>query len=74
MTVLEPGAESQGNSLQGRVVDAVVLGGVVKYHMALPDGSRIVSQELNQIRRRRLERGQEVILSWRTEDSVLLLA
>jgi putative spermidine/putrescine transport system ATP-binding protein len=74
MTVLEPGAESQDNSLRGRVVDAVVLGGVVKYHMALPDGSRIVSQELNQIRRRRLERGQEVVLSWRTEDSVLLLA
>jgi putative spermidine/putrescine transport system ATP-binding protein len=73
MTVLEPGAESQGNSLRGRVVDAVVLGGVVKYHMALADGSRVVSQELNQIRRRRLERGQDVVLTWRAEDSVLLM-
>ena len=72
MIVLGPDDEACENSLQARVVDAIVLGGVVKYHLALPDGTRIVAQELNQIRRRRLERGRDVILAWRAEDSVLL--
>jgi putative spermidine/putrescine transport system ATP-binding protein len=72
MTVLGPDDAACENSLRARVVDAIVLGGVIKYHLALPDGTRVVAQELNQIRRRRLERDQEVTLTWRAEDSVLL--
>ena len=54
------------------VRDSIVLGGVVKHHITLTDGSEIVVQESNHLRRTALAPGQTVQVSWSIVDCVAL--
>jgi putative spermidine/putrescine transport system ATP-binding protein len=60
------------NCAAGVVRDSIVLGGVVKHHVTLTDGSEIVVQEPNHLRRSALTQGQTVHVSWSAADCVAL--
>jgi putative spermidine/putrescine transport system ATP-binding protein len=60
------------NGAAGVVCDSIVLGGVVKHHVTLTDGSQMVVQESNHLRRSALSPGQTVHVSWSTVDCVAL--
>ena len=60
------------NAAAGVVCDSIVLGGVVKHHVTLSDGSQIVVQESNHLRRSALTPGQTVHVSWSAVDCVAL--
>ena len=64
--------EERVNCATGVVRDSIVLGGVVKHHVTLTDGSEFVVQEPNHLRRSALAHGQTVHLSWNAADCVAL--
>ncbi|MEO8136493.1 MAG: ABC transporter ATP-binding protein [Betaproteobacteria bacterium] len=60
------------NCADGVVRDSIVLGGVVKHHVTLADGTGMVVQEPNHLRRNALARGQTVHVAWSAVDCVAL--
>jgi putative spermidine/putrescine transport system ATP-binding protein len=60
------------NCAAGAVRDSIVLGGVVKHHITLAEGSEIVVQEPNHLRRSALAPGQSVRVAWNAVDCVAL--
>jgi putative spermidine/putrescine transport system ATP-binding protein len=60
------------NRCTGVVRDSIVLGGVVKHHIALAGAGEIVVQEPNHLRRAPLARDETVYLAWNAPDCVIL--
>lgn len=60
------------NELSGRLIDTIVFGGLVKYHIALADGTRVVAQELNQKGVSRPSPGSDIRLVWGLNDCLLI--
>jgi putative spermidine/putrescine transport system ATP-binding protein len=69
---LDSAERATANACAGVVRDSIVLGGIVKHHVALDTGVEMVVQEPNHLRRSPLVRGQSVRLSWSVDDCMLL--
>jgi putative spermidine/putrescine transport system ATP-binding protein len=70
--VIDQSRPDRDNVYQGIFEDSIVLGGVVKHFVALPDGSRITVQEPNRPGRRSLVPGEPVWVGWSAAESLLL--
>jgi putative spermidine/putrescine transport system ATP-binding protein len=60
------------NAFEGVFEDSIVLGGVVKHFISLPDGSKVTVQEPNRPGGGKLAAGQAVWIGWNTEECLLL--
>lgn len=65
-------AAASSNSVQGRLRDSIVLGGVVKHYVELGDGLEMIVQEPNHARRIAGLSGQPVTLNWALQDALVL--
>jgi putative spermidine/putrescine transport system ATP-binding protein len=60
------------NRVNAVAVDSIILGGVIRYHVQLPDGGALTVTELNRAGRTRLKSGSITQIMWRPEDTLLL--
>jgi len=60
------------NEIDGKVVDSVILGGVIRHHIDVGMDEMFVSQELNRSGRASIHPGTDVVLGWRAEDMYVL--
>lgn len=60
------------NTVEGEVLDSMILGGVVKHHIRLADGAIIVALELNRVGASSLDRNSRVRLGWKEADMLVL--
>ena len=72
--VIASSTPDRDNAYEGRFEDSIVLGGVVKHFVALPDGTRIVVQEANRPGRRQFNTGDPVWIGWNIPECLLLPA
>ena len=70
--VMSSARPDRDNAFEGVFEDSIVLGGVVKHFVALPDGSRITVQEPNRPGRRQFGGGEPVWIGWNVAESLLL--
>lgn len=68
--------ESFDNAIQGKVIDSIILGGVVKHYVDIGRGSAeeqaMVAEELNRPGRTSIRPGVEVTLGWNASDMHVL--
>jgi putative spermidine/putrescine transport system ATP-binding protein len=62
------------NTVEGTVNESLILGGVVRHYVAIPEGRVFVSVELNRPGLRVLDEGSKVRLGWRAIDMRTLAA
>jgi len=60
------------NVISGKVIDSVILGGVIRHHIDVGLNEMFVSQELNRSGRASFRPGTDVALGWRAEDTHVL--
>lgn len=68
------GEAGDENRVAGRLRDSIVLGGVVKHYVTLPDGKELIVQQPNHVRRSAGFAGQDVHLAWQAHDALVLQA
>jgi putative spermidine/putrescine transport system ATP-binding protein len=62
------------NTIEGTVNESLILGGVIRHYVAIPDGRIFVSVELNRPGLRVFDKGSKVRLGWRAIDMRTLAA
>jgi putative spermidine/putrescine transport system ATP-binding protein len=72
--VIASSRPDRDNAYEGEFEDSIVLGGVVKHFVTLPDGSRVIVQEPNRPGRRQFGTGEPVWIGWSAAESLLLPA
>ena len=75
LTLLEPGQESKGNTLEGTVVDTSYLGVITQYVVEGRGGLRLLVSEQNRDRTTRSDTwrpGESVTLTWKPESSFVV--
>lgn len=74
VNVIRPGDDESRfeNRVNGKAIDTLILGGVIKHYVQLANNAVIIAQELTRSGRRTLTRGQDVKLAWRPEDTLPL--
>jgi putative spermidine/putrescine transport system ATP-binding protein len=70
------GEETFDNAIQGRIIDSIILGGVVKHYVDIGRGTAedqaMVAEELNRPGRTSIRPGVEVTLAWNASDMHVL--
>ena len=75
LTLLEPGQESKGNTLEGTVVDTSYLGVITQYVVEGKGGLRLLVSEQNRDRTTRNDTwrpGESVTLTWKPENGFVV--
>jgi len=75
LTLLEPGQESKGNTLEGTVVDTSYLGVITQYVVEGKNGLRLLVSEQNRDRTTRNDTwrpGESVTLTWKPENGFVV--
>ena len=67
-------ADEMENTIEGTVDESLILGGVIRHYVAIPDGRVFVSVELNRPGLRVFDKGSKVRLGWRAIDMRTLVA
>ncbi len=60
------------NTLEGEMIDHIILGGVIKSYLRLDDGTTLVVQELTQADRAMVRAGARVRVAFNTSDTLIL--
>ncbi|VVE55087.1 ABC transporter ATP-binding protein [Pandoraea sputorum] len=78
LSIREVGALGQGpgdamhNALPGKIIDNLVLGGVVKHRLLLDAGKELFSQQANRLGSRVFERGERVEVTFSPQSATVL--
>lgn len=60
------------NAMSGKIIDNLVLGGVVKHRLALDSGKELLAQQVNRLGSRVFERGERVQVTFSPESATVL--
>jgi putative spermidine/putrescine transport system ATP-binding protein len=74
ITAASDATDEMENTIEGTVNESLILGGVIRHYVAIPDGRVFVSVELNRPGLRVFDKGNKVRLGWRAIDMRTLAA
>jgi putative spermidine/putrescine transport system ATP-binding protein len=74
ITAVSDVTDEMENTIEGTVNESLILGGVIRHYVAIPDGRVFVSVELNRPGLRVFDKGNKVRLGWRAIDMRTLAA
>jgi putative spermidine/putrescine transport system ATP-binding protein len=74
ITAASDATDEMENTIEGTVNESLILGGVIRHYVAIPDGRVFVSVELNRPGLRVFDKGGKVRLGWRAIDMRTLAA
>lgn len=73
MRLLRQRSQVQENLIEGSICDLTYLGSRTEYTVKIKDATfKVFEQELERLKKRKLNVGDNVYLTWRTEDAILL--
>lgn len=73
MRLLRQRSQTQENLIEGSICDLTYLGSRTEYTVKVKDASfKVFEQELERLKKRKLNVGDNIYLTWRTEDAILL--
>ncbi|MBM4303493.1 MAG: ABC transporter ATP-binding protein [Deltaproteobacteria bacterium] len=73
MRLLRQRSQLQENLIEGSICDLTYLGSRTEYTVKVKDATfKVFEQELERLKKRKLNVGDNVYLTWRTEDAILL--
>ncbi len=73
MRLLRQRSQVQENLIEGSICDLTYLGSRTEYTVKVKDATfKVFEQELERLKKRKLNVGDNVYLTWRTEDAILL--
>ncbi|MBL8670093.1 MAG: ABC transporter ATP-binding protein [Alphaproteobacteria bacterium] len=73
VSLLRDAGTGHDAAVEGRLIDSIVLGSVVKHHVEIAGGT-VIAQELNRRDRAAVRPGDRVRVGWRAEDLLVLAA